>query len=171
MPGSPVITSLPASSSWRTSAGRRVGRRRGLVPYLFIAPNITLFTAFSFLPLIYAVYLSFRDWALIGEPNFIGIGNYLRLVHDPLFWRALTNTLLYAADTVPTSMAIGLLLALALNRRLPARSFLRSLYFLPLIVSPVATGTIAAWMFNDNYGVLNALLVRLGRTGPCRRSS
>ena len=141
------------------------------MPYLFIAPNITLFTAFSFLPLIYAVYISFHDWTLIGEPNFIGIRNYLRMVHDPLFWRALANTLLYAAGTVPTSMATGLLLALALNRRLPARSFLRSLYFLPLVVSAVATGTIAAWMFNDNYGVLNALLVRLGRTGPCRRSS
>jgi len=162
MRGSPVITSLPASSTRRTRAGWRAGRQRGLVPYLFIAPNITLFTAFSFLPLIYAVYISFHDWTLIGEPNFIGIRNYLRLVHDTLFWRALANTLLYAAGTVPTSMATGLLLALALNRRLPARAFLRSLYFLPLVVSAVATGTIAAWMFNDNYGVLNALLVRLG---------
>ena len=69
-----------------------------LVPYLFIAPNITLFTAFSFLPLIYAVYISFHDWTLIGEPNFIAIRNYLRLVHDPLFWRALANTLLYAGS-------------------------------------------------------------------------
>src|SRR5271166_3400133 len=88
-----------------------------LVPYLFIAPNVALFTAFSFLPLIYAVYISFHDWTLIGEPDFIGIGNYRRLMHDPLFWRALANTLLYGAGTVPTSMAIGLLLALGLNRR------------------------------------------------------
>lgn len=137
-------------------------RRRSLVPYVFIAPNIALFTAFSFLPLLYAIYVSFHDWTLIGEPEFVGIRNYLRLVHDPLFWRALTNTLLYATGTVPTSMAIGLLLALGLNRRMPARAFLRSLYFLPLVVSAVATGTIAAWMFNDNYGVLNAIIVRLG---------
>jgi multiple sugar transport system permease protein len=136
--------------------------KRGLVPYFFIAPNVVLFTAFSFLPLIYAIYISFHDWTLIGEPDFIGIGNYRRLVHDPLFWRALVNTLLYAAGTVPTSMAIGMVLALALNRRVPARVFLRSVYFLPLIVSAVATGTIAAWMFNDNYGVLNAIIVRLG---------
>ena len=133
-----------------------------LVPYLFIAPNITLFTAFSFLPLLYAVYISFHDWTLIGEPDFTGIGNYRRLLHDSLFWRALANTLVYAVGTVPTSMAIGLLLALALNRRMPGRSFLRSLYFLPLVVSAVATGTIAAWMFNDNYGVINAIIVRLG---------
>lgn len=135
-----------------------------LIPYLFIAPNIALFTAFSFLPLLYAVYISLHDWMLIGEPSFIGIGNYLRLCQDLLFWRALANTLLYAAGTVPTGMAIGLLLALALNRHLPARSLLRSLYFLPLVVSAVATGTIAAWIFNDNYGVLNAILARV--SGP-----
>ena len=69
-----------------------------LTPYLFIARNIALFTAFSFLPLIYAVYISFHDWGLIGEPSFIGIRNYLRLWQDPLFWRALANTLLYAAS-------------------------------------------------------------------------
>jgi ABC-type sugar transport system permease subunit len=137
-------------------------RQRALVPYLFIAPNIALFAAFSFVPLLYALYISLHDWTLIGEPAFIGIRNYLRLVHDPLFWRALANTLLYAGGTVPTSMAIGLLLALGLNRGMPARILLRSIYFLPLIVSAVATGTIAAWMFNDNYGVLNAIIVRLG---------
>jgi len=129
---------------------------------LFIAPNVALFTAFSFLPLIYAIYISLHDWGLIGEPGFIGMRNYLRLWQDPLFWRALANTLLYAAGTVPTAMAAGLLLALALNRRLPGRALLRGLYFLPLVVSAVATGTIAAWIFNDNYGVLNAILARVG---------
>jgi ABC-type sugar transport system permease subunit len=53
--------------------------RHRLIPYVFIAPNIALFTAFSFLPLIYAVYIRFHDWGLIGEPSFIGIRNYLRL--------------------------------------------------------------------------------------------
>jgi ABC-type sugar transport system permease subunit len=148
-----VASSLPFSKLWPR-----------LVPYLFIAPNIALFTAFSFLPLIYAVYISLHDWGLLGEPSFIGMRNYLRLWQDSLFWRALANTLLYAAGTVPTAMAIGLLLALALDRRLPARALFRSLYFLPLVVSAVATGTIAAWIFNDNYGVLNALIARLG--GP-----
>ncbi|HXA23682.1 MAG TPA: sugar ABC transporter permease [Acetobacteraceae bacterium] len=162
MRGSRVVT-LPAATMRRPrTGGWWTSHQRGLVPYLFIAPNMVLFTAFSFLPLLYAVYISFHDWTLIGEPDFIGIGNYRRLVHDPLFWRALVNTLLYAAGTVPTSMAIGMVLALALNRRVPARVFLRSVYFLPLIVSAVATGTIAAWMFNDNYGVLNAIIVRLG---------
>jgi multiple sugar transport system permease protein len=141
---------------------RRHLRRLQATPYLFIAPNLVLFTAFSFLPLLYAVYISFHEWTLIGTPDYIGAANYLRLMRDPQFWRALANTLVYAAGTVPTGMAIGLLLAIGLNRRLHARSFLRSAYFLPLVVSGVATGTIAAWMFNDNYGVVNDILVRLG---------
>jgi multiple sugar transport system permease protein len=110
-----MVSSVAGSLSFRKHQHR-------LVPYLFIAPNISLFTAFSFLPLIYAVYISLHDWGLIGEPSFIGMRNYLRLWQDPLFWRALANTLLYAGGTVPTAMAIGLLLALALDRRLPARA-------------------------------------------------
>ena len=136
--------------------------RRLLVPYVFIAPNLLLFTTFSFLPLLYAAYISLHDWSLIGDPEWLGVRNYTRLLHDRLFWRALFQTLLYAAATVPTSMAIGLLLAIALNRRLPGRVFIRSLYFLPVVVSAVATGTIASWLFNDNYGVINAILVLLG---------
>ena len=151
----------------RVAARRRARRFRtvspqGLAPYLFIAPNLVLFTAFSFLPLLYAAYISLHDWSLIGDPEWLGLHNYARLLRDPLFWRALLNTGLYALATVPTSMALGLLLAVALNRRFPGRLIVRSVYFLPVVVSAVATGTIAAWLFNDNYGVINALLVHLG---------
>ena len=132
------------------------------MPYLFISPNLVLFTAFSFLPLIYAAYISFFDWSLIGDAEYLGWANYRRLSHDPLFWRALGNTAAYAVVTVASSLSAGLLLALGLNRRMPLRTLLRSIYFMPVVVSAVATGTIAAWLFNDNYGVINAILVRLG---------
>ena len=136
--------------------------RQSLVPYLFISPNLALFTAFSFLPLIYAAYISFFDWSLIGDAEYFGWANYLRLSRDPLFWRALGNTAAYAVVTVASSLSAGLLLALGLNRRMPLRTLMRSIYFMPVVVSAVATGTIAAWLFNDNYGVINAILVRLG---------
>jgi multiple sugar transport system permease protein len=152
----------PAGLAARPNARRRGPRRHHFVPYVFIAPNIVLFTLFSFLPLLYAVYISLHDWSLIGDPEWLGLHNYTRLAADPLFWQALGNTLVYAVATVPTSMAIGLLLAMALNQRIPGRGLLRSIYFLPLVVSAVATGTIAAWMFNEHYGVINAILVRLG---------
>lgn len=145
----------------RRGAWGRTARRK-LTPYGFIAPNVALFAAFSFAPLLYAFYISFFDWSIIGDADYIGAHNYVRLIRDPQFWRALENTLVYAATTVPTSMAVGLALAIALNRYLPLRTLFRSVYFMPVVVSAVATGTIAAWMFNDNYGVLNAILVRLG---------
>lgn len=144
--------------------GRRPAAQRWpwLVPYAFITPNLVLFSAFSFFPLLYAFYISFHEWSLIGDAEFIGAGNYRRLIADTQFWHALLNTAVYALASVPTTMALGLLAAVALNRRLAGRVFLRSVYFMPVVVSAVATGTIAAWLFNEHYGVINAVLVRLG---------
>ncbi len=129
---------------------------------MFIAPNMALFSVFVFFPLLYAFYVSLREWSLIDTPRYVGLENYERLFSDPQFWQSLRNTLVYSFATVPTSLAIGLVLALALNRDLIARTFLRSLYFLPVVISSVATAVIAAWLFNDNYGVVNMLLRRVG---------
>jgi multiple sugar transport system permease protein len=103
-----------------------------------------------------------HEWTLIGDAEYIGGANYARVVSDPLFWQALGNTVLYSLGTVPGSLALGLALALALDRRMPARAVIRGCYFLPVVISGVATATIAAWLFNDNYGVINAILQDLG---------
>lgn len=154
----------PAASRPEAAASRRRGwaLRSQLTPYLFIAPNMALFCVFVFFPLLYALYVSLREWSLIDTPRYVGLENYARLATDPLFWHSLRNTIVYSVATVPTSLAIGLLLALALNRHLLARTFLRSIYFLPVVISSVATAVIAAWLFNDNYGVVNMLLRRFG---------
>ena len=156
----------PASADQEEARRRRFSRwprlRRTLVPYVFISPNIVLFTAFSFIPLLYAAYISLFDWSLIGDADWLGLANYRRIAIDPLFWRALGNTAIYAAVTVSASLSLGLVLALGLNRPMPFRKLIRSIYFMPVVISAVATGTIASWLFNDNYGVLNAILVRLG---------
>jgi multiple sugar transport system permease protein len=136
--------------------------RPRLVPYAFIAPNLLLFTTFVFLPMVYAVYISFHRWSIIGEPVYIGVANYRRLAFDPLFWQALKNTVVYSLGTVPASMALGLILAVALNRRMVGRVVLRSLFFLPVVISSVVAAILAAWLFNDNYGVINLVLERLG---------
>jgi multiple sugar transport system permease protein len=139
--------------------------RSRLTPYLFIAPNLMLFTVFVFFPLLYAAYISVHQWSLIDTPEFVAAKNYTRLVSDGQFWQALKNTVIYSVATVPTSLFLGLMLAIGLNRNLVARSLLRSLYFLPVVVSSVATAVIAAWLFNDNYGIVNALLRKIG-VGP-----
>jgi len=148
----------------RTGAARPERRRPGpkIAPYVFIAPNVVLFGLFVFVPLVFALYISFHEWTLIGTPEFNGIRNYRRLLRDTQFWQSLGNTLVYTGATVPLSMGLGLALAMGLNRDLWARSILRSAYFLPVIVSNVVTAIMAAWMFNDNYGVINALLKSAG---------
>jgi multiple sugar transport system permease protein len=146
------------SGWWRSYRSR-------LTPYLFIAPNLLLFSVFVFFPLLYAAYISVHQWSLIDVPEFAGTQNYARLFSDFQFWQALKNTVIYSAATVPTTLIIGLFLAIGLNRQLAARTLLRSVYFLPVVVSSVATALIAAWLFNDNYGVVNAVLKQAG-AGP-----
>jgi multiple sugar transport system permease protein len=125
------------SQNWRQ-------RRLRATPYLFIAPNMILFTVFIFGPLLYAAYISLHEWSVIGESRFIGAANYQRMIKDGLFWQSLRNTAIYALCTVPSSLALGLLLALGLNRDLYGRTVLRSLYFLPVVVSSVVTALTAA---------------------------
>jgi multiple sugar transport system permease protein len=132
------------------------------VPYIFISPNIIIFAAFMLFPILFAFYMSFHEWSLIGVPQFNGLDNYVRMVHDELFWQSLGHTVVFTAGTVPTSIALGLAAAMLLNRELPARGLLRSVIFLPVIVSGVVTALVAAWIFNDNYGVINSLLKAAG---------
>lgn len=147
---------------WREQSSWWSRHQRQVLPYVFIAPNLLLFSAFMFAPLIYAFYISFFEWRGIGATNFVGLGNYRTLFTDPVFWQSLRHTFVYAAGVVPTSIGLGLATALLLNRRVPGRAFLRSVYFMPVVISAVATGVIAQWIFNDSYGVINVALRAFG---------
>jgi multiple sugar transport system permease protein len=168
VPALPNAVAVAPSSAFAAGRLRRFVLRsrrnspQGLVPYLFIAPNLLLFATFMLFPLGYAGFISLHDWDMIGDSSYTGLANYARLVVDPLFWTSLRQTLLYAFGAVPGSIALGLLAAVGLNRRLPGRVLMRSIYFMPVVVSGVATAVIASWLFNDSYGVINALLERAG---------
>ena len=136
--------------------------QRLLIPYIFIAPNVVVFAVFMFVPILLAFYISLNEWTLIGYPTFVGLGNYLDMLEDSEFLRAFYNTGVYTLGTVPTSIALGLVVALGLNRKLPGRTLLRSIFFVPVIISLVAVALIASWIFNDNYGIINAALSAVG---------
>ncbi len=133
-----------------------------MIPYIFIAPNVVVFAVFIFVPIVFAFYVSLTEWSLIGSSTFIGLENYVKMFQDGNFWKSFYNTIVYTIGTVPTSMALGLLVAIGLNRKMPGRAFLRSIYFVPVVISLVAAALIAAWIFNDNYGVFNNALNTLG---------
>lgn len=136
--------------------------QRRIMPYIFIAPNVLVFTVFLFVPMVFAIYMSLNEWSLIESPTFIGLGNYFAMAQDPQFWQSLWNTVLYTLGTVPTSIVIGLAVAIGLNRKLPARGLLRSIFFMPVVISMVAVALVGAWVFDDSYGVINNALIALG---------
>jgi ABC-type sugar transport system permease subunit len=108
-----------------------------------------------------AVYSTWR-WDLLTAPVFVGLRNYLELLHDSLFWLALRNTVWFVLLTLPTGVALSLALALAVNTRLRGMTLFRSAYFLPFIVSMVAVAVVWRWVYNPDFGLLNWLLGRLG---------
>ena len=129
---------------------------------MFITPSLVLFAVFAFAPIAVAVVLSFEDVQVFGGGTFVGLDNYQAMIDKPLFWTSVKNTVVFTLGTVPTSAALGLLLAVLLNRRLPGRGIIRSLYFLPMVVSGVAVSLVMVWIFNDDNGIANAALQAMG---------
>ncbi len=145
-------------TGWAASAARRsVDRRETLTAWGFLAPSALHLLLFTVGPLAFTLYLSFHDWDLLRvDRPFVGLGNYVELAGDPLFWRALLNTALYALY-VPVSMALALGAALVLNQPLRGMRALRALVFLPTVVSYVAIAIVWQWIFNVDFGLLNFL--------------
>jgi len=131
--------------------------------YLFLAPTLLLFAVFTVVAVGYAFWLSFHQWNIL-EPvkPYVGLANYSRLIADEAFGRAILNTLVYTAASVPLTMGIGLLIALLLNAKIRARGFLRTLFYLPVVTPLVIAAIVWKWLYNGDYGLLNYYLLQLG---------
>lgn len=137
--------------------------RREWIGYLFILPNLVGVLVFLAFPVVFALYMSFTDWDVLTEANFVGLDNYRTLfTDDPLFWTSLWNSTYYVLLTVPTSIVIGLGLAVAMNQAVRGITFFRAAMYIPVLTSAVAVAFIWRWIFNSDVGLLNSLLYRLG---------
>lgn len=150
------------------AAARRIQR---LLPYLlfilFIAPNITLLILFTYRPLVESIRLSFYDWDLISpQKTWVGFENYTDYFADPTSRYIIRNTLVFTAATVGSTMAIGLGLALLLNLRLRGRNAARTVLFAPYVLGGAAIGIIWLFIFDPRFGLVSALLGRLGLPSP-----
>jgi len=132
--------------------------------WLFLAPSLVLFLAFTVVPVISAFIISFTEWNLFNAVNFVGFGNYVGLLHDEIFLKVLGNTGYFVLVSVPIQIAIALLCALALNRGVRGQTFFRVVYFLPVVTSTVAAALVWSWLFNSNFGLINAGLSLVGVT-------
>ncbi len=153
-----------AKSTRRLKGGLQ--RRTTLAAYGFLLPNLLGFLTFTFLPVVAALLISFTNWDLLRPPEWIGLRNYVRLTQDPLFHRVLLNTTLYVLGTVPVQMAIALLVAMALNERIPGRLLFRTAFFMPVVASTVAVALVWRWIFHADFGLLNSALFMIGIDDP-----
>ena len=147
----------------------RGGARRRLADlvtgYAFVSPNLLLLAVFLFLPLGWAFVLSFQRVGAFGSASWVGLDNYRQLVTDSAFWRTLVNTVVFTAATVPTSVVIGLALAVLLDKALPARGVFRTIIVLPIVISGLVTSLIGLVLFDEGAGVGNGILRALGFGG------
>ena len=152
-----------AALSPRPRAARRAARlRESLVGWGFLAPNLALRAIFLFLPILWALQLSFQDSQGFGSPEWVGLKNYARLIGDPVFWQSFGNTIVFTILTVPITMVGGLGLAVLMNSVLPARGVFRTLIVLPMVISGVASGMIATIIFYQSNGIINKVLSAVG---------
>lgn len=135
-------------------------RREGL-GLLFISPWLLGFVAFGLYPTLASLYYSFTRYSGFGTPVFTGLTNYGLMIHDPVFWKAIWNTLYITGLGVPLSVVLGLGIALPLNARARGQSIYRTLVYLPVIVPSVVMALLWLWIFNPYYGLLNSILTAL----------
>ena len=150
-----------ATPATRPRLGRRLFGRQPL-GYLFVAPYVVFLAAIFAYPLGLAAYISFHDYffaapGAIVERPFVGLQNYTDALADPVFHRAMLNVVIFLIINVPLTVAVGLVLATALNAAIPFRTFFRASYFVPYVTASVAVIGVWLWLFNSD-GLVNNLL-------------
>jgi len=158
----------PAPGTVASRGAAPLRRHETLAAYLFLSPTILLFLVFIAGPLLGAVALSLYQWDLFTSPEFVGFDNFARMPDDPTARAAVVNTFVFTFWSVVLHIGLGLLLALAVSRGMPAalRYFLRTAYFFPLLVSWAAVALIWAYILDPNFGFITFYLRELGFDAP-----
>ncbi|KXJ34628.1 ABC transporter permease [Bacillus spizizenii] len=135
-----------------------------IIPYLFLVPAL-VFLLFVYIPIFENVFLSLFQWSSFSpEKTFIGLKNYVELFHDPVFYQALTNNVLYAVISIVCQVFGGLILAAVLEDKLVRKwsPFFRTVFFLPVVISMTVIALLFDFIYNPETGLLNQLLQAVG---------
>ena len=136
----------------------KFSNNQNFAAWIFILPAILGTFIFIVIPVIFSFGLSFTEWDLLNPIKFVGIENYKLLFKDGLFYKILTNTVVFALSTSILGVIIPLILASILNSKIRGNEFFKTSYFLPFITPMVVIGIIWAWIFDPNIGLLNQVL-------------
>ena len=138
------------------NSGGGMHKKDGLSAIVFLTPTLIIFLTFILFPVIFSFYLSFHQWNMFSnEATYVGLDNYSKMFQSEEFWSVLKNTAYFTFGTVPLNMGLSLLVAMALNKKIKGKKFLRTAFFAPVIISPVAAAVIWRWIYDPNYGLLN----------------
>ena len=132
----------------------------------FISPWIVGFLVFTLYPILMSVFYSVCDYDVLSTPVYVGSLNYTDMWTDEVYWKALRNTIYFAALSLPLCLVVSLLLAVMLNNKVWFRPAFRTFFYLPSLVPMIATAMIWLWIFNGGFGLLNYGLSFLGIKGP-----
>ena len=135
-------------------------RRFRATPYVFLLPALALLGVFVAYPIVAVIYYSFTDFDIVRPPVPVGLANYQQLIGDPTFWLALEHSFVYLLVT-PIIIALSIVLAIVVNRRLRGIHIYRALYFVPAVSGSIAIGLTWQWLFQRN-GFINSVLLTAG---------
>lgn len=136
----------------------KASRNENLWGWAFVLPTMIGLIVLNIYPIFNTIYQSFFKTGDFGKGNiFVGWENYQKVFADGEVWQSLINTVKYAIVEVPFSIAIALVLAVLLNRKMKGRSFYRTVIFLPMVCAPAAVAMVWRWLFNAEFGLLNHL--------------
>lgn len=157
-PVAPMRTSAPIT--FRQRLGRWDVKYS---PYAYIAPFFIVFGITGLFPVIYTAYIAMQDWNMVRNTGtFIGLDHFDFVLHDPIFWKALRNTIsIFLLSSVP-QVILAVVIAAMLDQNLRAKTFWRMGVLLPYVIAPVAVSLIFSNMFGDKSGLVNTTLADLG---------
>lgn len=161
----------------QSAGGRRPVKRRAALSlrqkeavtgWLFVTPVMIGFLVFTAFSMVYSLYISFTDWNILADPNYVGFQNYKNLfTRDIFFGEYLWNTFYYVLFLVPSVLAASLFFAILLNKSTRGfTSFYRASLFLPCVISTVAVALVWKWLLNSQSGTINGILRMAGVTNP-----
>ena len=146
------------------NAARRMERQQRRTAWIFLLPLLLTLAAVAIWPLARSIFFSFTD-AYLDAPSdygFVGIENFVEVAADPVFWGAVRNTLVFTLVSVGLETLLGLAIALLLHRAFLGRGIVRAAILIPWAMPMVVSARIWEWMLNDQFGLINKLLVALG---------
>ncbi len=163
----PIVVAEVGKGGAKARTKAKLGQHEKWYGYLFISPMVLGYVVFLLGPIMMAFGMSFTNWSLYKEPDFIGFDNYSRAFSsDPVFWQTVGNTLVFSLGLVPLNISLALILALLLKQKLRGISFFRTLIFTPVVTSIVVWVIVWKYIFATDAGLVNQLLHLLGVQGP-----